>query len=428
MAARSTPNTSHGLKLLSLIGPGILVAATGVGAGDLATGAFTGGKLGTAVLWAAALGAAVKYLLNEGLARWQLATGDTVLEGSVRHFGRPVQWIFLAYLLLWSFFVGAALMSAVGVATSAICPLFDPRTDKILYGIAHSALALLLVKIGGYRLFAKVMSGCIAVMFLVVVTSAVALAPSWTNIASGLIVPTIPKLDGEGLQWTVALIGGVGGTLTVLCYGYWIREEGRQTPQDLKLCRIDLAAGYGMTALFGISMVIIGSAIGPISGGGATLIVRLADGIGEQLGRAGTVARWMFLFGAWGAIFSSLLGVWQSVPYLFADFWQLRSSQWQGEPLPSVRTDSRPYNAYLLALATIPAAGLWMRFEQAQKVYAIFGALFIPMLAMALLILNGRRKFIGETYRNSALTTIFLIATVLFFLLAGYFEVRRRMF
>ena len=36
--------------LLRIVGPGVLVAATGVGAGDLATGAFTGSKLGVAIL------------------------------------------------------------------------------------------------------------------------------------------------------------------------------------------------------------------------------------------------------------------------------------------------------------------------------------------------------------------------------------------
>jgi Mn2+/Fe2+ NRAMP family transporter len=369
----------------------------------------------------------VKYLVNEGIARWQLATGDTLLEGAVRHFGRPLQWIFLAYLLLWSFFVGSALMSAAGVATSAMCPLFDPRTDKIIYGIAHSAVAVMLVKLGGYRLFAKVMGVCIVVMFAVVVSSAVALAPEWTEVVAGLAVPTIPEWNGEGLQWTIALIGGVGGTLTVLCYGYWIREEGRETPDDLRICRIDLAVGYAMTALFGISMVIIGNGVGPIEGGGATLIVRLADGIAQPLGQAGAFARWAFLIGAWGAIFSSLLGVWQSVPYLFADFWQMRIFDWQsGARTAPVNTASKPYNAYLLAIATIPIAGLWVRFEQAQKFYAIFGALFLPMLATVLLILNGREKYIGARHRNNFVISVLLVAVVVFFLAAGYFELRRR--
>ncbi len=79
--------------LLALVGPGILVAATGVGAGDLAIASFTGSMLGLTILWAVLLGAFLKFVLNEGLARWQLATGDTLLEGCVEHFGKPVQRI-----------------------------------------------------------------------------------------------------------------------------------------------------------------------------------------------------------------------------------------------------------------------------------------------------------------------------------------------
>ena len=45
---------------LKIIGPGLLIAATGVGAGDLAGGAFAGSKLGVAVLWAVLLGAFFK--------------------------------------------------------------------------------------------------------------------------------------------------------------------------------------------------------------------------------------------------------------------------------------------------------------------------------------------------------------------------------
>ncbi len=109
-------------RLLAIIGPGVVVAATGVGAGDLATGAFAGSKLGVAILWAVILGAGLKFVLNEGLARWQLATGDTLLEGCVKHFGPLISVLFLAYLLFWSFFVGLALISACGVAAHAMLP------------------------------------------------------------------------------------------------------------------------------------------------------------------------------------------------------------------------------------------------------------------------------------------------------------------
>ena len=84
--------------------------------------------LGTTVLWAVALGAFMKFVVTEGLARWQLATGETILEGVARRLGPVVIWIFLPYFLLWSFFVGAAQMSANGVALHAMIPVFDDAT------------------------------------------------------------------------------------------------------------------------------------------------------------------------------------------------------------------------------------------------------------------------------------------------------------
>jgi len=52
-------------RVLKILGPGILVAATGVSASDLATGAFTGSQLGMAVLWAVLVGAFLKFVLIE---------------------------------------------------------------------------------------------------------------------------------------------------------------------------------------------------------------------------------------------------------------------------------------------------------------------------------------------------------------------------
>ena len=62
------------LAWLRVVGPGILIAATGVGAGDLLTASLGGSAVGLALLWAAAAGAVLKWILNEGIARWQMAT------------------------------------------------------------------------------------------------------------------------------------------------------------------------------------------------------------------------------------------------------------------------------------------------------------------------------------------------------------------
>ncbi len=405
----------------AVIGPGILVAATGIGAGDLATAAFTGTYLGLAILWAVVVGAFFKFILNEGLTRWQLATGDTLLEGAMSHLGRPAQYIFLIYLLAWSFMVAAALMSACGVVFQAIFPVIgDPSTGKIIYGIIFSVIGVVLVRLGGYRLFEKVMSICIGLMFVIVLVTAILLKPNLGELITGLFLPSIPNFDGEGLAWTIALIGGVGGTVTVLCYGYWIREEGRFGAEDLKACRIDLAVAYVMTALFGLAMVIIGSTI-KVEGGGATLVIKLADKLVEELGAVG---RWAFLVGAFGAVFSSLLGVWQSIPYLFSDLLgMIKGGQTSKDK--SIDTNSKTYKFYLYAIATIPMIGLWVGFAKMQKSYAILGALFIPMLALTLLLLNGQTKFIGERYKNHPFITVILIVILVFFILMGWLTIRK---
>ena len=214
-------------------------------------------------------------------------------------------------------------------------------------------------------------------------------------------------------------MGGVGGTVTVLCYGYWIREEGRFGDEDLRICRIDLAIAYSMTALFGLAMVVIGSAI-QVEGGGATLVIKLADKLVDKLGPIG---KWVFLLGALGAVFSSLLGVWQRIPYLFTDLGGMMGG---GQPSDdrTIDTHSRSYRWYLYGMATIPMIGLWIGFAKMQKYYAIIGALFMPMLALVLLLLNGRVKWVGERHRNHPLTSTLLIIILLFFLMAGWLAIR----
>ncbi len=404
--------TTDAPPLWTLLGPGLLLAATGVGGGDLATATFAGSHLGTSILWAVLVGALLKFVVTEGLARWQLATGETFLEGLVHRLGPSAIWLFLPYLFLWTFFVGSAQMSACGVALHAALPVFeDARTGKIVFGVASSLFGVVLVSKGGYRLFEQVMRVCIGVMFATVVATAALLAPDTSELARGLVVPDLADLRGEGLGWTVALIGGVGGTVSVLFYGYWLREERRTSSADLRGCRLDLGAGYLMTALFGVCMVIIGSRV-EITGSGATLLVELANLLLEPVGPVG---KWLFLAGAVGAVFSSLLGVWQGVPYLFADCWELarrRAGDDAREPVV-VDTTSWPYRGYLLLLAVVPMIGLFWSFREVQKIYTVTGAMFFPFVTIGLLVFNARAR-LGDLGNRPA-TVVALVAVLAFF-------------
>lgn len=253
------------------------------------------------------------------------------------------------------------------------------------------------------------MNVLVGVMFLTVITTAALIKPDLSKIAAGLIpnIPTYVNPDGkeQGVVWTLALMGGVGGTLTILSYGYWIKEKGRSGTEFLRTCRIDLAAAYVITAIFGISMIIISSQIDLDKESSSKLIIVLSEKLESILGSFGAK---LFLVGAWAAVFTSLLGVWQSVPYMFADFWEMFRNGKQ----KTVDTKSKPYRYYLIALALIPMIGLAYKFVLIQKVYAYLGSFVIPLIAVALLFMNSRSKSIGEKFRNHP-TTIAVIILIL---------------
>ena len=190
------------------LGPGIVIAATGLGAGDLIAASVVGAKYGVALLWAAVLGALLKFSLNEGLARWQLATRTTLLEGWVRRLPRFWSYYFFVYLLLWSFIVAGALIAACGLAVHALAPAISVKAS----GAAQSIAAALLVLFGRYRLLEAVMKFLIVLMFAVVLYCAVALQPDWGGVFAALSVPRIPE---GSVFFLLGVIGGVVASTTL---------------------------------------------------------------------------------------------------------------------------------------------------------------------------------------------------------------------
>ena len=395
------------------IGPGLVIAATGLGAGDLIAASVAGARFGTTILWAAVVGAIMKYAMNEGLTRWQLATGSTLLEGWVQRLPKFISLYFFIYLLLWSFIVAGALIAGTGLAAHALYPELSVE----LWGILHSLLALALVIIGRYSLLERLMKFFMGLMLLVVITCAILVAPGISGILSGLLIPSIP--DGSVL-FIFSVIGGVGGSVTLLCYGYWIRERDWTRREDLPRTRYDLVVAYVLTGLFGIAIIIVAAGVEPEVITGPGMALGIAGKLEEIVGPFG---KWCFLIGFWSAVFSSMLGVWQGVPYLFADF--VQQYTWQPDKPMAVNTGSKAYRGYLFYLALPPMLLLligkpvWLIIT-----YAVAGAFFMPLLALLLLLMNNRSAWLGDL-KNGWFTNLLLLLSVLVFGLLTYTELSR---
>ncbi len=387
------------------LGPGLLVAATGVGAGDLIAAAVAGQRYGVAVLWAVLVGAGCKWVLNEGIARWQLATGQSLIAGWAQRLPRVVFWIFGGYLVGWSFMVAGAVGSACGVAAKALWP--DAPLSVAGWTILQAVSGFALVRWGRYAVFEKVMQGLIVVMFGVVIIGGAALMPQASLVWRGLIVPQVPP---GGLWFVLGLMGGVGGSVTLLCYGYWIQQKQWTEKSSHVRVRWDLGIAYGLTAVFGLAMIIIAAGASPEDGSGTALVLSLSERLGELFGPTG---KQVFLIGFWCAVFSSLLGVWQGVPHLFADWWQQRRRD--GAERESSTHATAPYRWYL-GFLTLPPLVL-QQFDKPLLIvviYAVVGAFFMPFLAATLLVMNNRREWVGEL-KNSAPINVGLSVSLVIF-------------
>jgi len=386
------------------IGPGIMAAATGVGAGDLVATLIAGAEFGTVLLWAAVLGTLLKLGLAEAVGRWHLASGGTILDGW-RSLGRWATTFFGLYAVVWGFVYGATAMSASGLPLNALAEGLSVRHWGMICGVA----GFLLVILGRYGVIEKLMTVLVAVMFVTVVGTAVLVVPDLGAVASGLV----PRLPEGSLINVLGLIGGVGGTITMAAYGYWTMAKGWRGPSWIPMMRLDNAAGYVMTGVFVIAMLIVGADIlvGRDVTSGDTGLLFLAD---ELAARYGGWSRLLFLVGFFAVSFTSLLGVWNGVSLLFADWTRCvrlphgsRARSGERDRAGSsndveriVGQRSWAYRAFVGWLTFPPMMLLYLdRPFQLTLVYGVLGAFFMPFLAVTLLVLLNSGR-VERTYRS----------------------------
>jgi Mn2+/Fe2+ NRAMP family transporter len=394
-----------------LIGPGIVVAATGVGAGDMVATLVAGERYGYTLLWAAIVGCLVKLSLAEATGRWHLATGRTIFEGW-SSLGRWTHIYFGAYVLVWGFVYGATAMSATALPLAALFPVLSIRTWAIIAGLS----GLVVVWFNRYATLEKVMAALAGVMFVTVVGLAIFLLPDIGAATRGLV----PALPPGSTFYTLGLIGGVGGTITMAAYGYWINAKGWRDPTWMRFMRWDNRVAYTVTGVFVVSMLIVGAELlhearGVVGQGDRGLL----DLAGVLESRVGHSLATVFLIGFFAAAYSSILGVWHGVGLLFADF----AGHVRSRPMSSLRERERcwEFRAYLLWLTFPPMLLLGAgRPFQLVLAYGVLGSFFMPFLALTLIsLLNSTRT--PEAWRNTWISNAALaIAGLLFLVVSGH--------
>ncbi|GGP35463.1 iron transporter [Streptomyces sindenensis] len=426
------------------IGPGIVVAATGVGAGDLVATLIAGSKFGYTLMWAAVIGCVVKISLAEAAGRWHLATGRTLFDGW-RSLGPWTTVYFAIYVVVWGFIYGATAMSSSALP---IVALFPDGPGLKFWAIVTGLIGLLFVWFNRYAVFEKAMTILIGIMFVVVMYVAIRVVPDVGASFAGLL----PALPDGSLLYTLGLIGGVGGTITMAAYGYWVNAKGWSNSSWMRVMRLDNRVAYITTGLFVVAMLIVGAELLHASQTALTSGDRGLVDLGRVLeDRFGAGTAKLFLVGFFATSFSSLIGVWHGVSLMFADFVErfrapagpaspvisetseasgasevseVSEEEYAGPAVTARQQRSLPFRAYLLWLTFPPMTLLWLDQPFGLVIaYGVLGAFFMPFLALTLIWLLNSSRTPGE-WRNGWVSNGMLALSGLLFIVLCVQQVR----
>jgi len=145
-----------------LLGPGIILAAMGIGMGELIMWPRMALMWGTGVLWLALLGFTIQYFVQVEMSRWVTATGESFFQAAARiGFRKIFSWIFFfgaPIIYFWPGWIGTA-GQILSYATGSPFGEASWRIYALIGVIA--VLVLLTVSPVVYNVMEKVMTGAI---------------------------------------------------------------------------------------------------------------------------------------------------------------------------------------------------------------------------------------------------------------------------
>jgi len=216
------------IDALRRIGPGIVLAGSIVGSGELIATTTLGAQVGYSALWLILLSCLVKPVVQAEMGRYTIATGETGLEAFDRVPGPRlgaswVVWSFAAMVLMTMVQVGGIFG---GVAQ--VMAILVPSVPVAAWILAFVALTLALLLGGAYERMERLAMVKVALFTTITVLAAVVLSRmsayfSWADVGRGLV----PQVPPRGLATAVAVFGITGvGASELFMYPYWCVEKG----------------------------------------------------------------------------------------------------------------------------------------------------------------------------------------------------------
>jgi manganese transport protein len=454
-AIREPPDSIF--RAIRQIGPGLILAASIVGTGELINTTGLGARAGFSLLWLILLSCVIKVFVQVELGRYAITHGKTTLAAfdslpGPRAGASWLCWLWLIMTLTTQAQI-AAMEGTVGQAAHMAFPGASQKVADLAGGLVAAwgtylashqehfwaalttLAAIVLLLSGGYRRLEKITTVLVAAVTVFTVASVLILQwtkfrITWPDLASGfnLNIPSAALV----LAFSAFGITGVGAS-ELVAYPYWCIEKGyaRFTGEHdkapawadrargwIRVMQLDAWFSMVVFTVATVAFYLLGAAVLHPQGlnpEGPEMVPTLSLMYMQPL--EGTGLAWLqpftrvgFLLGAWAVLFKTLYVATAANSRLTADFLNL-VGVWH----PSGQADRERMVRYFCVGYPALSLGLYFWFRKPQGLITAGGiaqALMLPFIAGATIYLRRRDtdRRVGPSLLSDLLTGIAFLA------------------
>ena len=395
-------------QYIKSMGPGIIVALTWLGAGDLVDSAIAGGNYGYTLMWALTIALFVRFIFVSIIAKYQLCNqhNESIISGLKRlHPWMPILIGIIA--LFFGHFYGSYMVKGIGEASHK---LFGFGTVW-LWSIFWVTLAAIIV----FRGILKRIEIIFYIFLILLSTSLIGVAiwtgPDPLSATKGVFMFDIPNNSGSfgALLVITSLIGAVGGSIANLLYPYFIQQKGWNSPKFRKVQLYDLAFGTIILVIINLSIWTIGAELlFP-----KNINIKNLDDLGQLLTIAiGKYGEPIFFIGVFSALYSSVIGNAVGFGFLITDIVGVMKSKDPVKSMPLNISNSKVYRFVVIWCLFTPLIWLFPNmpsFITLTLVANTAAVIVLPLLCGSLWYITSSKRYIGNKYKNTTFEHLTLL-------------------
>src|SRR5882757_3516628 len=392
------PPADNFLAYVRAFGPGIVVALSWVGTGDLIDNSVAGGNYGYALLWVLPLSLIFRFVFVNALGKYPLynVQRDPSIVRGISRVHPAFGWLMLVSFVVYTHILMAFTLSGVGVALRGLFGGLPTFWWSVLGALSVFAVTLR----GAYRVIERIFKVILVVMVLTFVLGVVLVGINWAELVKGFAfeLPAQQGLFDSGLVAS-SLVLATLGSMANLFYPEFLREKGWTTPAYRKVQRYDLLFGTFVVLFLGVAIWAIGAEV-LYGKQGVSTAGDIADALGVAVGPIGPYIFYLGLLGAaWTTVAGSLFALSKMV---VESLHVVRPQRAERYPRTGARTADPIYRWMILwglvaVLWSLPNAP---GFVALVVVAHVLTSPFLLLIVIALIVMLNRKDIMGE-YVNS---------------------------